>query len=235
MTICQWYVTAYSILRIEDKMNNKKFCFIMCTNDASYMEESISYIRNLQIPEGYEIDILTIEGAHSMTAGYNEGMNSSDAKYKIYLHHDVMIVEPDFLFRILEIFEHPEVGMIGMVGVTQMPANGIMWYGKRIGQIWNHNNYESFHLQYHTASAPYESVEAIDGLLMATQYDLPWREDLFTHWDFYDASQSFEFRRAGYQVVVPYMEQPWVLHDDGFMNLKQYYDEREIFVREYNL
>ena len=29
-------------------------------------------------------------------------------------------------------------------------------------------------------------VEGVDGLLMATQYDIPWREDLFDGWDFYD-------------------------------------------------
>ena len=29
-------------------------------------------------------------------------------------------------------------------------------------------------------------VEAIDGLLMATQYDIPWREYLFYMWVFYD-------------------------------------------------
>ncbi len=27
-------------------------------------------------------------------------------------------------------------------------------------------------------------VECIDGLLMATQYDVPWREDLFDGFDF---------------------------------------------------
>ena len=38
---------------------------------------------------------------------------------------------------------------------------------------------------------------------MATQYDVPWREDLFDGFDFYDVSQSFEFRKAGYTVGVP--------------------------------
>ena len=76
-------------------------------------------------------------------------------------------------------------------------------------------------------------VEAIDGLLMATQYDIPWREDLFDKWDFYDVSQSLEFIRHGYKVVVPYMEKPWCIHDDGFVNLVNYYGEREKLLREY--
>jgi hypothetical protein len=76
-------------------------------------------------------------------------------------------------------------------------------------------------------------VEAIDGLLMATQYDIPWRDDLFDKWDFYDVSQSLEFIRHGYKVVVPYMETPWCIHDDGFVNLKNYYEEREKLLKEY--
>ncbi len=39
----------------------------------------------------------------------------------------------------------------------------------------------------------YEQVRVIDGLIMVTQYDLPWREDLFLGWHFYDVSQCLEF------------------------------------------
>lgn len=76
-------------------------------------------------------------------------------------------------------------------------------------------------------------MEAVDGLLIATQYDIPWREDLFTQWDFYDVSQSFEFRRKGYRVVVPDMERPWCIHDDGFMKVVNYEKERLKFLAEY--
>ena len=67
----------------------------------------------------------------------------------------------------------------------------------------------------------------------ATQYDIEWREDIFTGWDFYDASQSMEFRKAGYKVIVPYMDKPWVIHDDGFLNLQEYEKYRKIYISEY--
>ena len=76
-------------------------------------------------------------------------------------------------------------------------------------------------------------MEAIDGFLMATQYDIPWREDLFDKWDFYDASQSMEFIRHGYKVVIPKMEEPWCLHDCGYLNMDHYEEEREKYVKEY--
>ncbi len=76
-------------------------------------------------------------------------------------------------------------------------------------------------------------AEAVDGFLMATQYDIPWREDVFNGWDYYDASQSFEFRKAGYSVVVPHQDPPWCLHDDGWLNLTNYFNNRLIFKSEY--
>ncbi len=73
----------------------------------------------------------------------------------------------------------------------------------------------------------------IDGMLMATQYDLPWREDLFMRWDSYDASQSQEFIRHGYQVVVPAMDHPWCLHDCGNTTCTTTGIRGKKFVQEY--
>ena len=63
-------------------MNDKKICFIMCVNNEDYMEEQVAYLNHLQVPEGYEIDVLNVYGATSMTSGYNEAMHASDAKYR---------------------------------------------------------------------------------------------------------------------------------------------------------
>lgn len=76
-------------------------------------------------------------------------------------------------------------------------------------------------------------MEAIDGFIMITQYDIAWREDIFDHWDFYDCSQSMEFIRKGYKVVVPAMQKPWCVHDCGFVNLAGYEEERLKFLKEY--
>ena len=67
-------------------MNAYKICFIMCVNDQLYLNECISYIEHLSLPEGFEREIIPVEGAVSMTSGYNQAMRQSDAKYKVYLH-----------------------------------------------------------------------------------------------------------------------------------------------------
>ena len=99
-------------------MNENKIAFIICTNNQLYFNECCYYINRLLLPEGFERDVIGIEDAPSMCAGYNAGMQSSDAKYKVYLHHDVFIKESKFIFYLLERFcSAPDVGMIGMVAL----------------------------------------------------------------------------------------------------------------------
>lgn len=214
-------------------MNDKKICFIMCVNNPQYEQECIRFIQNLKVPEGYETEQLSVYDAKSMTSGYNEAMASSDAKYKVYLHQDVFIVNKNFIENILHVFEDENVGMIGMVGSVKMPSDGIMWSGNRIGRLYTSNVNAAGEAVLGLADFPVSEVEAVDGLLVATQYDVPWREDLFTGWDFYDVSQSMEIRRKGYKVVVPHMDKPWCLHDDGLVNLAAYFEWRDIFLKEY--
>lgn len=214
-------------------MDSKKICFIMCVNNQEYADEAMYFINRLIVLEGYTIDVLTVEAASSMTSGYNEAMQASDAKYKVYLHQDVMIVERNFISKILDIFSNEKIGMLGMAGAISLDDSKVMWNSKRVGSIYNGNAYGMKEWLIGKVDAAYQSVEAIDGLLMATQYDISWREDIFKRWDFYDVSQSFEFRKAGYEVVVPRMDKPWCIHDGGFMNLKYYYEERNKFIGEY--
>lgn len=214
-------------------MNENKICFILCSNHELYENECLYYIKRLHIPDGFEIDTKIVKGAVSMTSGYNQAMKESDAKYKVYLHQDVFIVNQNFIPDILTLFRQKEIGMIGMVGNTEVSESAVMWYGKRVGMLHSNSVYFADSYLFGEVKEAYQPVEAVDGLLMATQYDIPWREDLFSGWDFYDMSQSFEFRKRGYSVVVPKTEKPWCVHDDGILNLGKYYQQRKIFLKEY--
>lgn len=218
-------------------MNEKKFCFIICYNDDIYLQDALLYIEKLNIPEGFTVENRCIYGASSMTSGYQTAMESSDAKYKIYMHQDVCILNLNFLSDILNLFELSEnIGMIGMVGTKKLPSNGCMWTTPmRTGAL----RYYTFSTMDTHFDVPisnkrgYTYVEAIDGLMIITQYDLNWRTDLFKAWDFYDISQSMEFRNAGYRIVVPAQETPWTLHNDDFNNFSKYHNNRKIFLQEY--
>ncbi len=215
-------------------MDSKKICFIMCTNNEFSKNEALYYINRLSIPDGYALDCITVTDAHSMTSGYNEAMQASDAKYKIYMHQDVFIVDKNFLYKLLDIFSDKKIGMIGIIGAQKMPVNGIMWEGNEVGAFFSTCIYTSNRNISPSQGQKYFDVEAADGMLLATQYDIPWREDLFDGWDFYDASQSFEFRKRGYKVVVPVSDNALVVHNDGLLNLRNYFKYRKIFIKEYS-
>ena len=218
-------------------MNAQKVSFIICTDSESALHECEIYIKQLTVPEEFVVNVLPIRGANSMAEGYNAGMLQTDAKYKVYLHQDALILNKNFLQDTLAIFqENPQIGMIGMVGTKQLHKNGCIWTNPmRTGALRSHllttsDDYFDVPIP---SNRSFAIVEAIDGLLMMTQQDFLWRSDLFTGWDFYDLSQCQEFARAGYRIAVPHQETPWVLHDSGAQNLKDYHAYRKTYLEEY--
>lgn len=217
------------------EMNDHKICFIICANKENYLKECEWYIEQLILPDGYEKEVIAIRDAVSMTSGYNRAMKSSDAKYKIYMHQDVFIFNPNMICELLEMFQDPSIGMVGVVGIKEfMPSAEY------------HNNWDLANLASVITSdgiTPVEwkipgqcgeliEVTGIDGMFMATQYDLPWEED-FDGWHFYDMSQCVNFVNAGYRLVVPCQEEVWMCHDCGYTSYKNYDRYRRIFCEKY--
>ena len=207
--------------------------FIICSNSSAELKETMYYINRLQIPEGISINILSVDNAPSLCAGYNEAMHSSTAQYKVYLHHDVRIIEKNFIPRLIDLFiDRKDVGLIGLIGTTELPPDGEMWHVNRYGAVLETHIHETKELRNYSDQHDINAV-LCDGFLLATQYDIPWREDLFDGWDFYDASQCMEFIRHGYKVLIPWQEKAWCLHDCGFVNLINYDKYRNVFLCEY--
>lgn len=215
--------------------NENKFCFIICANMESFLEECLLYLRLLEIPDGFETEILTIREAPSMAAGYNEGMRASDARYKIYLHQDTFITEKKFLQKLLDIFSQDQtIGMVGMIGSPTLSKDGVMWHGNRCGDFYRLEELQKSGVQdIEKLTAGIKEVEAADGLLLATREDIAWREDILKEWDFYDVSQCLEFRRAGYRVVVPAQNPSWTVHACGIPSFWNYNENREIILKNY--
>ncbi|MCR4617402.1 MAG: glycosyltransferase family protein [Lachnospiraceae bacterium] len=218
-------------------MDDKRICFIACVNNDRYWKECLDYLSDLEIPDGYTLDLLEVRDAKSMCSGYNEAMEASDAKYKIYMHQDVFITDRYFLQELIEIFElSDEIGMVGLVGSIGISDDAVVWHGPRVGAIYSGNNKDISSLETKAVLRPdrLAQVDAVDGLLIATSRDIKWREDLFTGWDFYDLSQAQEFKKAGLKVVVPDYERPIAVHDDGLvLNLTNYDRYRKIFIDNY--
>ncbi len=217
------------------------FSFIINVSRKDYLSEIKHYIDNINIPDGYAVELVPVFDAVSMTSGYNRGMKKAAGKYKIYMHQDVFIVNPDILFEILRLFSLDEnIGMMGVAGSTAISKNG-MWWGAAA-----EDKYYNLHMDsklYYDISVDekirgdYIRAEIIDGVMMITSKDIPWREDLFDGWHFYDASHSQEFKRRGYQVILPKISKIWVLHEDYYVqwntNIYDYKKYGDIFLEEY--
>ena len=213
-------------------MDAHKICFITCVNDERYLQECQWYLNRLIVPDTYLMEFLSVSDAASMAAGYNEAMQASDAKYKVYLHQDTFIRNRNFIADILKIFEDEEIGLIGMIGTEELSNDGVMWNGQRCGNFYGIE--KSSGADVRRITALYQDVIAVDGYLMVTQYDLSWREDLFGGWDFYDVSQCGEFLKKGYRVIVPAQSDgAWAIHDCGPQKMWFYGENRKVFLENY--
>lgn len=218
-------------------IDNNKICFITCVNDKTIYQKSLSYINNLVIPEGFSVEMIPIENINYMTKGYNYALSKDNAKYKVYIHQDVYFNNKDFLIEMLDIFKNnPQIGIMGVVGSEDIPKSGIWWNSnKKYGKVYDSCTGKMQLLKFHDVSTEYESVSLLDGLIMITQNDIPWREDVFTGWHFYDASQCLEFIKAGYIVAIPKQTEPWCIHDCGIINTANGYEiYRKLFIKEYS-
>lgn len=213
--------------------DERRVCFITCVNDERVYEEACLYLRQLQLPAGMELQLLPVRGAASMCAGYNQAMRQSSARYKVYLHQDVFLTQRDFIRRMLALFAADAgIGMMGLTGCQALPATGVWWGAeRRYGKVYHAYEPESLELMdFGPVPSPFCEAAAIDGLLMATQYDLPWREEVFTGWHFYDISQSQEFWRQGLRVVIPEQAEAWCVHACGEKDLgADYWQYRDAF------
>ena len=169
------------------------------TNNSLYYEECARYISELIVPENMETDVLCITEAKEMAQAYNAAIDNSDATYKVYLHQDVFIYNKHFREEILEIFQTDDnVGMLGVIGGVKLPQDAVIWNAWNIGCTWVCDGKRAFPINYDRDNAKRSMyVEAIDGMPMIAKYDIEWRKNLKLGWDFYDISQSVEFRRKG--------------------------------------
>ena len=223
--------------KLNQEVDAKKIAFIACVNDDKMWERCKEHIFACNLPDDFSVEVLDVRNATSIFTGYQQGMESTNAKYKIYLHQDVMIVGEDFIVKLVDTFQKNEdCGLMGVVGCKDLPANGV-WWGSRdtVGAVCDTVGGSPMHERFYGGSAdlPVE-VAALDGLLLATQYDVNWRTDLFSGWHFYDISACFEFKRKNYKVMVLPQDRPLVEHECGIVNLQGYDEAREIFLKEYS-
>lgn len=201
----------------DKQMDTKAIAFIISKNDEIRFGECVRYIRDLHVPEGYSIDILSIEEAESLPAAYNAAMESSDAKYKIYLHQDTLILHRELISDLLRIFAgDSSIGMIGLVGCRELSFDKDNCLNWDMGRAYLYGGGKVLDLDLRGGQDEEEchtSVKAINGFFMATQYDLTWQESTADGRYPYHILQCQEMLEHGRKVVIPWQAEPWCYHD----------------------
>ena len=203
-----------------------------CVLEAWQMEhgtQSRARLEQLALPAGFALDFVPVRGAPSMCAGYNAGMAMTDARYKLYLHQDMMAECMDLLPLLVSFFNaHPDVGLVGLAGSFDWEPHAIWWDAQQCYcnlDVWAHANgaQQSHGLVTGRMDAPWAPAAMLDGIFLMTQVDVPWREDVFRGWHFYDISACAEMRRAGHGIAILRQDTPWFAHCSGNIKVNMAY------------
>lgn len=211
-------------------MDEQKIAVIVYVNDQKNIDAVKQMLTSLKIPHGFKPTAALSRG--NRWRAFNDVMRASDAKYKIYIDDLTVILNQNILDDLLEIFRADEkIGLIGCSGATMLSTNGSSYQSiKRCGKMMIGADKKLFEWQ--KIDGRYREVEAVDGFLLATQYDVDWRDDLFDENSFGDVAQSLEFRRRGYKCVVARQDQPWLWHRAESMSINE--PCRQKFLGEYS-
>lgn len=209
-------------------LDNKKIAFIVHNIDKNKCEKVQKYLCELSLPIGYKVEIY-ISNEKNIAKAYNMLMLKSNAKYKIYINERIRITNQNFLVDIIKIFKmNWSIGIIGNTGAKILPTSGITTSAKnRVGKAiidgqlidWNNINHK------------YEKVQATDGYIMATQYDITWQQD-FSSKGFLETAHCIEFMRQGYISVIPQQTTAWIILDVPVVNYSRC--DQKIFLEKYS-
>ena len=211
-------------------MDEKKIAIIIHKTDENFFSGLLESLEQLEVPEGYDAEVLPVEGEEKFFA-YDYAMNQSDAKYKIYIDEKISVRQKNILSDLLKIFQADEkIGVIGTSGAIEISTHGICFdSAKRCGKIFLGANKVA--KDWGGVEKDFREVESADEFFIATQKDISWRQDLFKK-SFGVSAQCSEFRRQGYKCVVAKQKKPalWLREE------KFFYDEqdRNNFLDEYS-
>lgn len=189
-------------------MNEKKIA-VIAQCDAGGGSAIRSYLDAIDVPSRFTVELIEVSVDGNVAAAYQRAMHESDAKYKVYLSAGSILLRLNFFAEMLRVFEEPAIGIMGIVGTAQLSTSGELGASPMLKGRLLYTDDTAFHGA--AVERATEEVMAVSSDLIATQYDIPWRSDLFHSNCFFAEAQCIEFRRKGYRTVVPQQDAPWLL------------------------
>jgi chloramphenicol 3-O-phosphotransferase len=115
--------SAESLRSPQQPLDHQTIAFTTCVSDEEQYAICLRYVDELQVPSGYTIEKIAVFGAMSMAEGYQRAMESSMARYRLYIHQDVYLVNRGLLPEFIRLFRtYPRLGMVGVQGAARLPG-----------------------------------------------------------------------------------------------------------------
>lgn len=187
---------------------NKIAIIIHRTNEI-VCQNLLDSLSKLEIPQGYDVEVMVFDNSVSRANSYNEGMRQSTAKYKIYIDETGIVVNTGLLIDIISLFNiDNSIGIVGLYG-SEMPIDGDFTASKnRYGLYGNSTDGRNLtSLMKGKNPIWHQDVHCIDSAFVATSHDIEWDED--ENEVLLVAAQCCRFRLNGYHVSVPMQDIPW--------------------------
>ena len=190
--------------------------FLCCVDDDRKAERLERSIRALEPRDGVDVELFTVREQTSLGRAYNRLLRDAAGwRYKVYVHQDVVLLNRRLVADLVRLFRHRTIGLVGVAGCRFLPPSCVWWDGSGLfGRVFEDRGAGPKLLDFGDPPSEYARAECVDGVLLATQYDVPWDERI-PGFHFYDVAQSTRFMLRGYEVVVARQGDPWVRHDMG--------------------
>lgn len=157
--------------------------WITATHDPAILEANLVATLGLDVGD----ELIVVERAESIAAAYNRGQDRATQPIRCFVHHDVQILDNPTLRAQLLDWCRPPIGIVGVVGSRSRSVP--WWEGFAAGSVDD------------TRTGPQTfgrggDVAYLDGLLLATSYQLGWDETI-PGWHLYDHDICEQSLQAG--------------------------------------
>ena len=216
-------------------IDNHTIAILIQKSEEQYYNVCINSLQGVKWPDGYQIEVHTVEKGDNFSAQMNYILEQIHAKYKVYIDERMYLIAPDFLRNIIDIFQDKSIGMIGFLDSQSMPYSGnIMEAQHKCGRVYlpTENKIKEYIYGRETDSSVSDVCYVLP-TLFATQYDIRWDDQyagkyyaVMTHCRKYDAEKC--------RIVVPVLESAWCAYQGGEeLILDDVERDRTMFFRMY--
>ena len=177
-------------------------CSIKNPDDTLHERNVTKTIGN--IPFEY-VRIDNRDNSYCLGAAYNEGVRRTKGDVIVFAHEDVFFVEGGWGEKLIEKFNNPEIGLVGVAGTEYLFKENPGWVVAGRPFIHGHvihelDNGQIYHLTVFSWDKNDVEVVAVDGLFFSIRRELFTRirfdDDTFDGFHFYEIDICMQVRRT---------------------------------------